>query len=425
MKDKNHMVMAMSGFFCLCLMGFFSSAAAEAPTLKDVRIGVHDVVTRFVVEFDGKGRIPWTLFTLADPYRVVIDFPEGERRISSHNKGGGLIKRYRHGIFRAGSMRLVLDTNGPVQIAETLTLPASDTHGVRLVVDLAAGSKEDFLATAGWPVLSSGGEIMRSSGHGFTQSSLQITNKVAQNSGQKTGRIIVPQPAQRITIVIDAGHGGSDPGAIGLSGTPEKKITLAFARELARQLHDQGPYSVVMTRVSDKNISLQDRVEIARRSQADLMVSIHADALKIKSIRGMSVYTLSERASDKHAADLAARENGGGIIAGQDLSDEAPEVRNILIDLVQRDTKNMSIRFAQGLLSKTSNFVRLLPRSHRYAGFYVLKAPDVPSVLVELGFLTNHADEERLLSPRWRRQVASRFVEAVDAYFAKQDYRTY
>ena len=221
---------------------------------------------------------------------------------------------------------------------------------------------------------------------------------------------------RRVEEVDAAGHGGVDPGALGRHAR-EKNVTLAFAREYARQLRNTGRYEVYLTRNRDIYIPLRQRVNIARKHNADLFISIHADAIKRKNVRGMSIYTLSETASDKEAAALAKKENQSDIIAGIDFADQPPEVANILIDLAQRETKNLSVKFANMVVDNARGKTRLLDRTHRFAGFRVLKAPDVPSVLIELGFLTNRSDEKQLLSSAWRRKVAGAMVNSLDGFF--------
>ncbi|RMD90371.1 MAG: N-acetylmuramoyl-L-alanine amidase, partial [Alphaproteobacteria bacterium] len=223
--------------------------------------------------------------------------------------------------------------------------------------------------------------------------------------------------AGRRIIVVDAGHGGNDPGAPGVAGVPEKKITLDVAREAARQLEATGRYHALLTRDRDVYIGLRDRVAFARHHKADLFVSLHADSIKNRRVRGATVYTLSETASDAEAADLAARENKADILAGLDLDVEAPEVANILIDLAQRETMNYSARFANYLLPELKDRVVLRRNSHRFAGFVVLKAPDVPSVLVEMGYMSNRDDARFLGSARGRKEIAAALVAAVDRYF--------
>lgn len=246
---------------------------------------------------------------------------------------------------------------------------------------------------------------------------------------QPTPRSTAPAPApvvptnpeiqqdRRRIVVIDPGHGGVDPGTHGKSGVLEKDVVLKFGKELAQRLRDTGRYEVHMTRDKDVFIPLRERVAISRRHKADLFISVHADSISKSSVSGMSVYTLSETASDKEAAALARKENLSDAVAGIDFRGESPEVAGILIDLAQRETKNYSSRFAKSVVDHARGTTPVLDRTHRFAGFAVLKAPDVPSVLIELGFLTNRSDERNLTSPAWRTKVSSTFVKAVDRYF--------
>ena len=223
----------------------------------------------------------------------------------------------------------------------------------------------------------------------------------------------------RRVIAIDPGHGGVDPGAIGRSGVLEKDITLRTARILKRRLERSGRYRVVLTRNRDVFIRLRDRIAIARRHDADLFISLHADSIRRAGIRGLSVYTLSEKASDKEAAELADKENKADLIAGIDLSAETPEVTDILIDLAQRETMNDSVRFAAELVQELRRVTKLLRRTHRFAGFAVLKAPDIPSVLIEMGFLSNRQDERALRQESYRARIADSVAQAVERYFER------
>jgi N-acetylmuramoyl-L-alanine amidase len=218
-------------------------------------------------------------------------------------------------------------------------------------------------------------------------------------------------------VVLDPGHGGVDPGAIGFSGIYEKDIALATTRELARLLDATKRYRVELTRRDDEFIPLQDRVAHAHSLGAELFLSIHADALPDAGVRGASVFTLSEKASDREAAELAARENKADLIAGIDLSRHEPVVSEILLDLARRQTNNLSIRLARELVAELGREVRLLNNTHRSAGFVVLKAPDIPSALVELGCLSNR-DEDRLLQQApYQRKLATGLVRSVNDYF--------
>lgn len=233
----------------------------------------------------------------------------------------------------------------------------------------------------------------------------------------------VPAPSsgdRRPLIAIDPGHGGVDPGTISLSGVYEKQVNLALAQELEKMIEGSGRYRVMLTRRDDTFIRLRERVALARAAGAQLFISLHADAIGDREVSGLSVYTLSETASDREAEALATKENKADVIAGMDLSTESKEVSNILIDLAQRETKNLSARFAGGLVRELHDDVRNVNKAHRFAGFAVLTAPDIPSVLVEQGYLSNREDEKRLLSPTHRRALAGGILRALDAFFGGQ-----
>ena len=220
--------------------------------------------------------------------------------------------------------------------------------------------------------------------------------------------------------MIDPGHGGVDPGAISRSGAWEKHIVLAFSKELRRQLVATGKFDVRLTRHRDVFIRLRQRIAKARAVGANLFLSIHADSIHNRRVRGTSVYTLSKRASDKEAAALARKENKSDLIAGVDLKKQSSDVVNILIDLAQRETMNESAVFAQQLVSEMAKVRKMLRNTHRFAGFAVLKAPDIPSVLIELGYLSNRTDEKLLLDPKQHRRMASSITRAIQRYFERQ-----
>ena len=225
---------------------------------------------------------------------------------------------------------------------------------------------------------------------------------------------------RKSVVVLDPGHGGADPGAIGISGVFEKFVTLAAARDLKKYLIKTNNYEVILTRNGDEFLRLRDRVAIARNAGADLFVSLHADSIKKKNIRGASVYTLSEKASDAEAAALAAKENKADVIGGVRLDGESEEVTSILIDLVQRETMNISAGFANMVLSGLDKRVKILRNGHRFAGFVVLKAPDIPSVLVEMGYLSNRQDERLLSTSKGRRPIIEALARAIEQYFAEK-----
>ncbi len=221
----------------------------------------------------------------------------------------------------------------------------------------------------------------------------------------------------RRTVVLDPGHGGIDPGAIGITGAYEKEITLSTAELAASLLEATRRYKVVLTRRDDEFIALEDRVARARAAHGDLFLSVHADAIPDSNVRGASVFTLSEHASDAEAAALAQRENRADLIAGIDLSRHTPEVSSILLDLARRQTNNESIVLARKLVAELGRDVRLLNNSHRSAGFVVLKAPDIPSALVELGCLSNKDEEKLLRLGTYQRKLATTILRSVNDYF--------
>ena len=229
-----------------------------------------------------------------------------------------------------------------------------------------------------------------------------------------------PKADERRTIVIDPGHGGIDPGSRSLTGVDEKKIALAYARALKRQLEAGGRYRVVLTRDKDIFIRLRDRFSLAERVAGDLFISLHANNHDLPNIRGASVYTLSEQASDAEAEALAAKENKADIIAGINLGDQTEVVSKILIDLAQRETMNLSKQFANGLVGELGDVTRLLGNAHRSAGFAVLKSATVPSILIEIGYLSNKTEERLLRSEKHRIGVSRAIGAAIEAYFERQ-----
>ncbi|MEQ9350934.1 MAG: N-acetylmuramoyl-L-alanine amidase, partial [Alphaproteobacteria bacterium] len=303
------------------------------------------------------------------------------------------------------------DLSAPAAVSQAFLLAAADGAPDRLVIDLTVSDPASFAAASAAtapPAAAAAAPAAPAAGPDTATAGLPGVQR----------RPIVAGPR---VIAIDAGHGGVDPGAIGVRGTYEKSVTLAYAQALAARLQATGRYRVYLTRDQDTFLRLRDRVALARTQGADLFISLHADSNPDKGLRGASVYTLSETASDAESAALAAKENKADIIAGIDLSSENPEVSGILIDLAQRETMNLSARFAGMLTAEMAEAVTVLRHSHRFAGFAVLKAPDVPSVLLELGYLSNREDEAQLNGADHRRAVGDALVRALDAYFAWAD----
>lgn len=370
-------------------------ARADA-TVTDLRVGVHPDKVRFVLDITE--RVDFFVFQLPDPYRIVVDLPQVgfDLPADGRSRHVGAISGWRYGLFEPGTSRVVIDAAAPLAVKSAFILPPSGGSGNRLVVDMVPTDRESFLAA----------------------SNDSVAKRVALRapSIQAPDPVPAPRADARKVIVIDPGHGGVDPGTLG-NGLPEKDIVLATGKSLARRLEKTGRYKVVMTRDHDVFVGLRDRIAIARRAGADLFMSLHVNSFHDSSLRGLSVYTLSESASDDEAEALAARENKVDIIAGMDLSDQAPEVTDILIDLAQRRTKNQSVNLASYVVDETGKETPVLRRAHRFAGFAVLKAPDVPSVLVELGFISNPADNKHLNSAAFRDRLADALARAIDDYY--------
>jgi N-acetylmuramoyl-L-alanine amidase len=399
------------------------SLARTNIVVTDVRVGEQDGKTRLVLDLEQA--VTFSVFTLSDPYRVVIDLPEVGWRLPAKPLPYqvGIMDKLRYGLFKPGNSRVVLDIRGPATVDRAFLLEPGSEGTYRLVVDLLPATGDAFARQArGAPIKVEGVTP------GAAAEKPMPANPPASALAAPTPSNIGPpprkpqgksRPGQQKIVMLDPGHGGLDPGAIGASGTYEKHLTLAMAKEIKRQLERTGRYRVLLTRDRDVFIRLRDRVAMARDAGADLFVSIHADAIRDRSIGGPAVYTLSEKASDGEAAELAEKENKADLIAGIDLTHESPEVTNILIDLAQRETLNQSAHFAAGLIKEIGRETKLLRNTHRFAGFAVLKAPDVPSVLFELGFLSNPKDEKALGTQLYRARLASGVLRAIDAYFSR------
>jgi N-acetylmuramoyl-L-alanine amidase len=311
-----------------------------------------------------------------------------------------LVKAFRFGLIMQGGSRIVLDVNKPVRIDRAFSIDATAGQPARLVLDLVATDRESFMRTTArqsppQPVATTGG----------------IGSDPASSVSDDKARPIV---------VLDPGHGGIDNGTVASTGIAEKSIVLDFALRLRERLERSGKYHVVMTRTDDTFIPLADRVRMARIRQAALFISIHADALKKGEgeAQGATIYTLSETASDAVAAQLAEDENRADIIAGIDLSHEPGDVADILIDLAQRETKSYSMHFAKSLVADMRKVARMHKHPMKSAGFRVLKAPDVPSVLIELGYVSSKDDLHHLTSDTWQDKTAGAISQAIDRYFA-------
>ena len=490
--------MAMLVLLLIALVcGMVRQAMAESPLplpqASNARLVGDASAVRF--EADLTYAIPFNVYVVTDPYRVVIDMPAVDFHFGAGagSKGRGLVQAFRYGRIAEDKARIVLDVSGPVLIRRSWVHHATPERPARMGVELVRTTPETFARLYGRKDGQSGQgqqvdgastrKTEKASDNGEEASSMArafrhlieealrwrptepadsaapsdiadlladepiMPGRPAKNSKANTaerkadgGRSVAavhaplprarpgqvskaaasrrtaPHRRKRPLVVIDPGHGGKDPGAIGWKGVREKDIVLKFAHDLRRMLEKAG-YAVRMTRASDRFLTLAQRVEFARRHDAHLFISIHADKFRTGAARGLAVYTLSERASDAEAAELARSENAADIIDGVDLGAELESVRDILIDLALRETKNQSVHFAHLLTRAVRPAARLRPRPVRSANFRVLRNPEVPAVLVELGYVSNPRDVRNMQSAAWRRRVAAALTRAVDRYF--------
>jgi N-acetylmuramoyl-L-alanine amidase len=374
-------------------------ARPSAPLMIDARIIGDQKRTRLIIDLTANIEI--AVFTLADPYRVVVDMPELRFGLpdSSGNEGRGLISAFRYGQISPGKSRMVLDVTGPVAVDKSFVVPPAENQPARLVVDVVPTSRTTFLAT----------------------SRAYRDSQAALEASQHDRELASPHvPTGRPVIVIDPGHGGIDNGTRGSNGIVEKDITLAFANVLRDELAKRGLYDVYLTRTDDSFVSLSDRVSFAESHHAKLFVSIHANSFPSSAVRGTTIYTVSDKASDKMVEDIANSENQSDVLAGLDTSSgDSDQVKDILLDLTRRETKNFGMVFARNLVAQLKTSTRMFKVPHQQASFRVLKGTDVPSAMVELGFLSNDEDEKLLLSDDWRVKTADSIASAIAAYFAE------
>jgi N-acetylmuramoyl-L-alanine amidase len=357
--------------------------------------------TRFILDLNEA--VAPVVFPLADPYRVVIDLAEVRFSlpVGTGQGGRGLIAAFRYGLFSAGKSRVVMDLTGPVAIDKAYSTEAGQGQPARLVVEMVPTSRQQFLAAA-----AAYREVATAAAAGRAERQLDL------NTTSATQRV----------VVIDPGHGGIDLGAIGHGGTQEKAVALAFAHVLADRLKATGKYEVFLTRTEDTYLSLGERVSFAQAHHADLLISVHANSYTSSSVRGAAVYTLCEQMCDLDASRMALSENQSDVLAGIDVSaSDRNDVWDILTDLTRRETLNFAHVFASNLVSAFKRAeTGLFKDPHQEANFKVLTAADVPSALVELGFITNPADEKQLMSPDWQALTADAMVRAIGDYFAVQ-----
>jgi len=384
------------------------AGVSDFPIASDARLAGDAKQTRFILDLDKA--VQFRAFALADPYRVIVDLPQVNFQLPAGvgGTGRGLVKAFRYGVVMPGGSRIVFELTGPARIAKSYVLEAANGQPPRLVLEFEEVDRTAFVQSLA------------------PESRPELRPAIAEANAAVT-KADVPAappspPDKRPVVVIDPGHGGDDNGTqAGGGDIMEKNLVLGFGLALRDRLEKSGKYRIVMTRTDDTFIPLGDRVKIARSESAALFVSIHADALKRGEgdAQGATIYTLSDKATDSEAERLADTENKSDAIGGVS-PDEPTEVADILIDLVQRETKTFSNRFARMLMGEMKNTVRMHKHPLKSAGFRVLKAPDVPSVLVELGYVSNKADLEHLVSENWRSRTVGSMAQAIDAFLAKR-----
>ncbi|MEP2945666.1 MAG: N-acetylmuramoyl-L-alanine amidase [Lentilitoribacter sp.] len=338
---------------------------------------------------------------LANPNRIIVDLEQTKLAFADEQlTARGILSDIRYGIMSEDKSRIIFSLKTPAVLEDQqLQILEGDTY--RLVMDVSISEQDDFdavLKEQNWEVVE--------------------TNPSNDDSVEKGSRIRVSENknSDKFVLVLDAGHGGIDGGAEGRNGAIEKDITLDFVNDLQKAFEEYDGIELLLTRDSDQFMSLSARVQIARDAEADLLISIHADSIRQRSLRGASIYTLSREASDEFASNLADAENLTDVLAGLHIEDAPDDVTGILVDLARRETQGFSDVMADRIVDDFKGQIRLLNNPHRRAGFRVLLAPDVPSVLIELGFLSNLTDEKLLTDPKWREKTTKLLAKSISEY---------
>ncbi len=422
----------------LCVMSTAMTSSVAQNSVTGMRIGAvtMDELPGLRLVVETRSPLRAQLLLMGDPYRLVIDMPDVSWQVEALPQSGdlsiSLARTYRFGSPKPGMGRLVIELNQPAVPIRAFTLPPS-SGGERFVVDLVNVGETAFMVAAAALKKSPGTTFaappfdLRTANRPTKAVSQQMRlpkSKRALQAKQFTeagkpdiDTALVPKRKNRSWVVfVDAGHGGKDPGAIGKSGTKEKAVTLAAARDLATQLAATGKILPILARRDDRYLRLRERINLARRKQADVFISLHADSAQSGKARGISVFTLSDTASDKEAAALARKENKADLIGGPDLDAEDPDAAGELLRMFQRESMNQSSHLAAAILAQIRDMPGGDRRGHRFAGFAVLKAPDMPSVLIEMGFLSNRDDEKNLRNSGYLRKLNRRLTKAIINY---------
>ncbi len=405
-----------------------------------------EVVALQKIKFTENNRLEITLskktnfeiFTLENPPRLVIDVTNGNIDKLEKTVLPAFVTSIRSK-NNPNSLRLVFDLNQKITIQKVHFEKVKKENFGKIIAEIVGVKKLPKTATTApqdapqavkiepQTTTDNPANFISSKVEEFDVQTEKVTNpdgstkyvvkKIPKNLEFKNNAVLKKLPV----IVIDSGHGGKDPGTIGtFARTKEKNLTLSYAKELGKQLINTKRYRVYLTRDTDIFIPLKKRVDIARKKKADLFISLHANAIADSDVAGFSIYTLSEKSSDRQAELLAQKENRADIINGVNFSNASADVMKTLIDLSQRDTMNGSSRFASIAVKSIKNSeINILQNSHRFAGFAVLTAPDMLSVLIELGYLSNKDEEKLLNSLIYKRKVAESLTQAIDEYFAK------
>lgn len=375
-----------------------SASMAEPLVASTTRLTAKGSSIQLEMDFD---QIPAFTFHYVDaPPRILVDLPATRfAQKDASIAATGLLKSVRYGAMSEGRARMVLTFTHPVKLLRSQATANPSGSGAHLLLEAERTTPEEYR------------KLM----------SAQTWETAAAPETEATPALpdmpLTPEPGAPLLVAVDAGHGGIDTGATGADGkTLEKDITLSFAKTLAEHLNREPGVQAFLTREKDEFLSLTQRVDKARERKASLFISFHADTLRQGDIRGATVYTISDKASDKLAASLAERENFSDELAGVKLPSEPEEVTDILLDLTRRETQAFSVTFAQQIIQSFKGQIGLINNPHRSAGFRVLRAPDIPSVLLELGFLSNPKDEKLLLDPEWREKIATLLTDAIRRY---------
>ena len=431
---------------CLCLAGQVAfavfwlaglQAQAAENSITGLRLGGVDIdgkpALRVVVETNRSASARLTLLT--DPYRFVVDMPDTDWQVDGIAKRGPLARApataYRFGMPDPQTGRVVIEMDAPAAPLRRFMLPAADGQGYRLIFDLVDRGPTAYrlaakaLAREGVRDYAAGAAPAKPPASAAPviapapKPASKPQSKPPRQTAKQVPKAKAPATGGKWRVFIDAGHGGKDPGAIGRSKTLEKTITLAASVELADQLRGTGLITPVLSRTDDRYLKLRQRIQLARDQEADIFISLHADAAPSARAHGISVFTLSDTASDKEAALLAKTENQADLIGGPDLSVEDPDAAGELLRMFQRESMNQSTYLANAILRQIRDMPGGDRRGHRFAGFAVLKAPDMPSVLVEMGFITNSRDEANLNTPAYRTKLVERLARAIVAYLVE------